>query len=464
MGYRVTGDGGAHGRPLWFDAPHDGIARPALDADAAVDVAVVGGGYTGLWTAHALLAADPTLRVLVIERDVVGAGASGRNGGWCDGMVAAGFERLAAAGGRDRALAMTRELHRTVDEVGRVAAAEGIDCHFAKSGTVTLARNGGQLARLRTEVSAAHGHGLSEGDIRMLGADETRAVVDATSVVGGLFWAHCAAVQPYRLVRGLARAVEARGGRIVEGTAVTGIGPRTARTSHGTVRADVVVRAVEGYTPELLDHHRTLAPLSSMMIATEPLSAEQWDRIGLRRRELLNDARHVVIYAQRTADDRLAFGGRGAGYRFGSEVADGPRRPGATHDRIHRTMVELFPSLADVTVTHRWGGVLGVPRDWFPSVGLDRGAGLAWAGGYVGEGVAASNLAGRTLADLILGRATELVTFPWVDHRSRVWEPEPFRWLGINGTLAVMKAADAAEARRDRPSRSASLAWRLLRR
>jgi glycine/D-amino acid oxidase-like deaminating enzyme len=127
-------------------------------------------------------------------------------------------------------------------------------------------------------------------------------------------------------------------------------------------------------------------------------------------------------------------------------------------------MVELFPSLADVTVTHRWGGVLGVPRDWFPSVGLDRGAGLAWAGGYVGEGVAASNLAGRTLADLILGRATELVTFPWVDHRSRVWEPEPFRWLGINGTLAVMKAADAAEARRDRPSRSAALAWRLLRR
>jgi glycine/D-amino acid oxidase-like deaminating enzyme len=460
----MTGPGGTHGRPLWFDTDDDGTVRPALHADTAVDVAVVGGGYTGLWTAHALLSADPSLRVLVIERESVGAGASGRNGGWCDGMVAAGFERLATAGGTDRALAMTRELHRTVDEVGRVAAAEGIECHFAKSGTVTLARNGGQLARLRSEVIAAHGHGLSTDDIRMLDVDETRALVDATSVQGGLFWTHCAAIHPYRLVRGLARAVEARGGRIVEGTAVTRIDPRAARTSHGTVRADVVVRAVEGYTPGLHDHHRTLAPISSMMIATEPLSTEQWDRIGLHRRELLNDARHVVIYAQRTADDRLAFGGRGAGYRFGSEVDAGPRRPGATHDRIHRTMVELFPSLADVDVTHRWGGVLGVPRDWYPSVGLDRGAGIAWAGGYVGEGVAAANLAGRTLADLILGRATELVTFPWVDHRSRTWEPEPLRWLGINGTLAVMKAADAAEARRDRPSRSAALAWRLLRR
>jgi glycine/D-amino acid oxidase-like deaminating enzyme len=328
---------------------------------------------------------------------------------------------------------------------------------------VTLARNRGQLTRLRAEVEAARHHGLGADDLRLLDAAEARALVDATSVVGGLTWAHCAALHPARLARGLGDAVEARGGRIVEGTTAVELADRRVRTTHGTVTAEVVVRAVEGFTPALPGHGRTLAPLSSMMLATEPLPAEVWDRIGLRNRETFNDARHVVIYGQRTADDRLAFGGRGAGYRFGSAI-DGHPRAHAAWERIRRTLVELVPVLADARITHRWGGVLGVPRDWFPSVGLDRATGTAWAGGYVGEGVAAANLAGRTLADLVLGHDTELVTFPWVGHRSRAWEPEPLRWLGINGTLAVMRAADTAEHRTDRPSRAAALAWRLLRR
>jgi glycine/D-amino acid oxidase-like deaminating enzyme len=461
----IPADGGPGTPSLWHDTLDEPrTPRGALDGDTEVDVAVVGGGYTGLWTAHALLERDPSLRVLVIERETVGFGASGRNGGWCDGMVSPGFARLAEVGGHDRAMAMCRELHRTVDRVGDTAAAEGIDCEFAKGGTVTLARNGGQLARLRTEVEEAHAAGFGEEDLRLLDPEEATATVGATAVVGGLRWAHCAALHPAKLARGLGRAVEARGGRIVEGTAATAIGPRRVGTTHGAVTAEFVVRAVEGYTPALAGHERVLAPVYSLMIATEPLPDEVWDRIGLRGRETLNDARHVVIYGQRTADGRLAFGGRGARYAFGSRIDPRTERHAPAHDRIRAALVDLFPVLADVRITHRWGGVLGVPRDWFPSVGLDRATGTAWAGGYVGEGVAAANLAGRTLADLILGRETELVTFPWVDHRSRRWEPEPLRWLGINGALTVMRAADATERRRHRASRAARLTWRLIRR
>ena len=206
-------------------------------------------------------------------------------------------------------------------------------------------------------------------------------------------------------------------------------------TARGTVRAEVVVRATEGYTATLAGQRRAVAPVHSLIIATEPLPPDVWEGIGLRRRETFTDHRHLIIYGQRTADDRLVFGGRGAPYFLAS-------RTRATFDgdypvfrRLHRTLVDLFPAVADHRVTHVWGGALGVPRDWCASVGLDRQSGLAWAGGYVGDGVGTTNLAGRTLADLVLGRDTDLVRLPWVGHRSRAWEPEPLRWLGINAGL-----------------------------
>ena len=249
---------------------------------------------------------------------------------------------------------------------------------------------------------------------------------------------------------------------IVESTSVTGIEPGMARTDQGDVRAEVIVRATEGYTPSLAGEARSLAPIYSLMVATEPLTDDMWSQIGLGGRATFADLRHMVIYGQRTDDGRIAFGGRGA--RLSVRVACRPRTEttSRTHDEIQQALVDLFPVLRDVAITHRWGGVLGAPRDWFPSVGLDRRSGLAWAGGYVGEGVAAAHLAGRTLADLITGRESELVSFPWVAHRSRRWEPEPLRWLGINGVLSTMKVADRTEARRDRPSRLAEAAWRMI--
>jgi glycine/D-amino acid oxidase-like deaminating enzyme len=187
-----------------------------------------------------------------------------------------------------------------------------------------------------------------------------------------------------------------------------------------------------------------------------------WDEIGLRRRETFADLRHMRIYGQRTADDRLAFGGRGAPYHFGSRTRPEFDRQERVHSLLRDVLVDLFPAVEGHEVTHRWGGALGVPRDWHASVGVDRLRGLAWAGGYVGDGVATANLAGRTLAQLITGRECDLTRLPWVGHRSRDWEPEPLRWLGVNGGRLLMTYADRAEARSGRPARSAKAFARLI--
>jgi glycine/D-amino acid oxidase-like deaminating enzyme len=448
---------------LWWDEVGSVTPRSALEADLDVDVAIVGGGFTGLWTALALKTADPSLRVAVLEREVAGFGASGRNGGWCSALFATSDARLAREHGVPAAMAMRRAMQDTVDEVGRAAHAEGIDCHFAKGGTVVVARSAAQVQRARDEVAAAHALGFGDDDVRWVEGADARSLVGAEGVLGATYTPHCAALQPALLARGLADAVERRGVAIYEGTAVTAIepGPRI-RTAGGHVRAAVVVRATEGYTAQLPGERRTLVPVYSLMVATEPLPHAFWERAGLARRETFADHRHVIIYGQRTADGRIAFGGRGAPYHYGSAVEGAFDRVDRVHQALSRTLIELFPDLAGVEITHRWGGPLGVPRDWRSSVGFDRSTGLAWAGGYVGDGVSTTNLAGRTLADLICGRDSDLVRLPWVGHRSPRWEPEPARWLGVNAGLWAMQASDRGESRRGRPSWLAARMGRLL--
>jgi glycine/D-amino acid oxidase-like deaminating enzyme len=451
-------------RSLWQSAlPSPVTPRPPLPGPREADVAIVGAGYTGLWTAYYLKKADPALRVVVLEAEYAGFGASGRNGGWCSALFPSSLRKVAkVAGSADGAIALQRALNATVDEVGAVVAAEGIDCHYAKGGTLVLARSQVQLERAREEVAEFREFGFGEEDLRLLSAEEARAELHATEVLGGTYTPHCAAIQPARLVRGLAEAVERMGVEIYEQTPVTSVWNGLARTPHGDVTAETVVRATEGYTTTIAGFKRALAPVYSLMLATEPLSEEQWAQIGLTRRQTFSDGRHLIIYGQRTADGRLAFGGRGAPYHYGSSIKPGYDGDPRVHAELKRVLDELFPVLREVRVEHTWGGALGVPRDWFASVGYDRAAKLAYAGGYVGDGVGAANLAGRTLADLIGGRRTELTALPWVGHRSPNWEIEPFRWIGANLGLRVMDGADAEEARTGRPSRRAALFGRFL--
>jgi glycine/D-amino acid oxidase-like deaminating enzyme len=444
-----AGEGYRH-LSLWWDSLAGPIAvRPSLPGDIEVDVAVVGAGLTGLWTAYYLTEAEPTLRIAVIDRDVVGFGASGRNGGWCSALFAASGRRLDRVAGPGSGEAMRRAMEQTIDEVGRAAATERIDCSFAKGGTVVLARSPAQQARAAHEVDQARA-GIGLDGVRLLSAEEASSMVGATSVLGGTFTPHCAVVDPARLVRGLAEVVEGRGVAVYERTTAHRVGPGAVRTDRGTIRATNVVRATEGYTRSLAGEERTLAPVYSLMIATEPLPDDLWAQIGLAERQTFSDFRHVVIYGQRTGDGRIAFGGRGAPYHFGSAVQPGFDRDRRVHQALHTTLVELFPVLADIAITHRWGGPLGIARDWFPSVGLDPRTGLAWAGGYVGDGLSTTNLAGRTLTDLILARSTDITTLPWVGHRSPRWEPEPLRYVGINAGLRLASAADRAEEKRGR--------------
>ncbi len=448
---------------LWHDTAGDDKApRPSLPGDFDVDVAVVGAGYTGLWTAYYLKRADPSLRVVVLEREVAGFGASGRNGGWCSALFPASVAWLAARYGEERAVAQHRAMQATLDEIAQVVAAEDIDCGFTKGGTVVVARTPQQLDRARAEVTETRRWGFGEDDLALLGADEARTRLAATGVLGATYTPHCAAVHPARLVRGLARAVERLGVTVHERTPVTRIEPGVVTTPTGRVRAEVVVRATEGFTAQLPGLRRTLAPVYSLMVATEPLAEEVWDQIGLQARETFADHRHLVIYGQRTSDGRLAFGGRGAPYHFGSRIRPEQDRDPAVFAALHRVLVNLLPAVEGAAFTHAWGGPLGIARDWCASVGLDRGTGLAWAGGYVGDGVSTTNLAGRTLADLVLERDTDLVRLPWVNHRSPQWEPEPLRWLGVSASLAVMTGADAEEERTGRQSRRAALLTRVL--
>jgi glycine/D-amino acid oxidase-like deaminating enzyme len=449
---------------LWRETTpgDDWTPRPPLPGDRDADVAVVGAGFTGLWTALYLARADPSLRIAVVEAETAGFGASGRNGGWCSALFPASLDSVARRSTRTAALAQHAAMRASVDEVMLAASVEDIDAQMAKGGTISLARSAPQWTRAQAAVDHARTWGLGDDQIRLLGETEATTVLGATRVRGATYTPDCAAIHPGRLVRGLADAVVRRGVTLYEQTPATAIAQGRVETRHGTLRAETVIRATEGYTRTLAGERRRLVPVYSLIIATEPLSAETWEQIGLRRRETFTDHRHLIVYGQRTADDRLVFGGRGAPYHFGSRIRAGYDRNERVFTALRATLVDLFPVLAAVKVTHAWGGALGIARDWTASVGLDRATGIGWAGGYVGDGVSTTNLAGRTLADLVLGRETELTRLPWVDHRSRLWEPEPLRWLGINTGLHAMTWADQEEARTGRESRIARVVSPLI--
>lgn len=419
-----------------------------LGGDETVDVVIVGAGYTGLWSAYHLTAGDPELRVAVIDAGEVGAGASSRNGGWCSALLPMSLHAVAQRHGRDEAIRWQQTMHRTVDDVLQTLAVESIDADQAKGGTVTLARNPAQLARTERAVAEARSFGFGPDDVRLLDSHEASDLCRATSVLGGSFTPHCAAIHPARLVHGLARTVVIRGATIWSSTAATTVEPGAVTTERGRISADRVVLATEAYTARFADRHRDVIPLYSLMIATEPLGDDVWDEIGLRERQTFHDERHLIVYGQRTADGRLAFGGRGAPYHFGSRIADRFDTDERVRDALIATLHDLFPVLADVAVPDHWGGPLAVPRDHSWRVRSDPSCRLIEAGGYTGDGVAASYLAGRIVASTITGHDPDgITTLPVCGHSSRRWEPEPLRWIGINAARLTAAAADRAERR-----------------
>ncbi len=439
------------------------VPRPPLPGNRVVDVAIVGAGYTGLWTAYYLHQRAPALRIAILEKEIAGFGASGRNGGWCSGIFPASWRRIAADGGAETVHKVQRVMNAAVDEVGRVARLERVDCDYHKGGYVSVARNAAQWTRAQAEVASARQWGLGEDILALLTRTEATQRLAASGVLGGTFAPHCAAIHPSKLVRGLAAVVESRGVQIFEGTEVTAIAPGRLTTSHGVVTAETVIVATEGYTPTLPGRRRDLIPMYSLMVATAPLPNDVWANLGLGDRQTFSDKRHLRIYGQRTSDGRIAFGGRGAPYHFGSRIRPEFDRDENVHEMLRHALLDLLPGLPrSIEFTHAWGGNLGIPRDWYPSVHFDPQTRLGFAGGYVGDGVALANVTGRALADLITDTESDLTTLPFVRRRSPRWEPEPFRWLGVNGVTHLFRTADRVEARTGLPAKRTSWFWRRL--
>jgi glycine/D-amino acid oxidase-like deaminating enzyme len=454
-----------YGRIYWHDSCGEDLApRPALAADETVDVAILGGGFSGLWTALYLLRADPALNVAVIERRFAGHGASGRNGGWCSPRFPVLIDEMETRFGAESTRSTIHALYDMIEEIGRVTEEEGIDAHFTRGGLLSIARTQRQMAGLKATYATYDRLGLA-GDTQMLDAAEAAGLIAVRGVLGGMKTHAGASVHPARLVRGLARAVERRGGRIYEGTEVTRVRPgrpAALETAGGVITARrAVVLAGEAYLADLEGWHRQLLPISSMIVATAPLDPATWAQIGWQGSESLSSGAYTKDYLTRTRDGRILFGSRGAPYLFGSRLSDAALADPALYQPIIDTLHDWFPPLRDVPVSHAWGGYLGVPRDGLPSVHFDRDSGLANVFGYTGRGVATSALAGRALAGLIADRPDFVPAAPMIRSPGKLWEIEPLRWIGVRYIQNAFARIDAADFRDGSAPVDARLAKKL---
>lgn len=436
-----------------FGATSDIPVRPALSGDISVDVAIVGGGYTGLWTAYELLKAQPDLSVVVLEAEFVGFGPSGRNGGAVIAQIVGSRSFWNKRGGPDGAYRMERAVQQGINEIKSVVEEENIDCSFTKAGVLIVARNRMEEDQLKAGVEADRKNGFSEADSVYLNAKELSERIRIDHQFGARFSPHSGSHDPGKLVRGLADAVERRGGKIFEGTRVTEIVPHAAITEVGTVTAKYVIRATEAYTSSI--EPRRIIPVYTTMISTDVIPEAIWSEIGWQNRETVL-AEHPFLHLQHTADHRITIGGDNpkVPYQWGSGTSAEGKPDQKLIDHYYGQLIKLFPALDGIGITSEWAGVFGAPRDWAPSVGLDENTGLGWAGGYVGEGVVASNMAGRTMKDLILGQSTDMTKLPWVRKQARKWELEPFRWVGAQ---AIFRGRLIGEHREEKTGKASKI-------
>lgn len=433
-------------KSLWWDSLLKPLKpRESVNSNLNFDVAIIGAGYTGLWSAYYLKQKEPNLNICVFDASVAGFGASGRNGGWCSALFPVGLDKLAKQSDRQTAIRMQKTMFETVNEVGRIIEKENIDAEWLKGGSYSIARDDIQLKRAKMEANHFKEWGFNDDDFTFLNQTEAKERINASNILGTTFTPHCAAINPAKLVRQLAEVIEKMGVKIFENSKVTNFSQNQVIVNNYLIKTNFIINATEAYRSNFKKYKRASIPVYSLMIATEPLSQNVWNEIGLKNRETFADYRNVIIYGQRTKDNRFAFGGRGAPYHFGSKINPIFDQHKKTHEDLLETLIDIFPVIKGVKVTHTWGGPLAIARDWASHVTFNQKSNILSAGSYVGDGVGTSNLAGRTISDLILNRSTDLTNLPWVQHKSKKWEIEPFRWIGVNSTLQMAKIADVVE-------------------
>jgi glycine/D-amino acid oxidase-like deaminating enzyme len=432
---------------FWLSQIGDMPRRAALNENISVDIVLVGAGFTNLWVAYYLIRQKPELKIAILEREAAGFGASGRNGGFVSHSLPGQRRRYAKLHGIESVIRFQHAMFDTIDEIIRVTESEGIEADLIKNGEAVIATNPAQLRRIREEYTTDKRWGFGGEDHQIVEGSGVKEYPHIDGAAGVLWSPHCARVQPAKLASGLAQVVERLGVRIFENTFVTDIVAHAASTEAGyTASATYVVRGTEGYTPSLRGQRRDWLPKLSSMIVTVPLEKSTLRRIGWGNAVMLRDAAHSFCFIQKTADDRIALGGPGVPYYFGSRTDSMGRTPLRSEDALVAALHRLFPELRRTEVDHTWTGVLGVPRDWCSTVNINRETGICIVGGYVGDGVSSSNLAGRTLRDLLLGNDSNLTRLPWVGKQIRKWEPEPLRWIALRGLYGIYTQADRFEA------------------
>ena len=438
----------AEARPevYWLDRPDRPAPRPALESDAAADLVVVGGGYSGLWTALLAKERDPGRDVLLVEGGRVGWAASGRNGGFCAASLTHG-----EANGRARWPREYAALHRlgreNLDEIEQTIARYGIDCDFRRTGELTVATQPHEVEWLRE--AAAEGQG------RFLDRDGVRTELDSPTYLAGLLDPdETALVDPARLAWGLAEAAESLGVRIVEGTRVTGLRRRRAgvslETHTGAAIAAGQVALGTNVFPSLLRRVSLhTVPVYDYVLMTEPLTPAQLDSIGWRSRAGVGDSANQFHYYRLTEDNRILWGGYDAVYHYGRRVQPSRDQRPETFDRLAEHFFETFPQLEGLRFTHRWGGAIDTCTRFCAFFGTAMRGRVAYALGYTGLGVGATRFGAHVMLDLLDGRRTEATVLEMVRRRPLPFPPEPLAWAGIQLTRWSLARADENEGRRN---------------
>lgn len=429
----------------------------------STDLAIVGGGYTGLWAAYFYKKHNPDKNVTILEAEHVAYGASGRNGGWVSSLVPGNRARFAAHSprGKDASVALQREFIDSVPEILKTLNHEGIEADQSLSGMLSAAHTAAGLNRLKSKRDTDLDYGYCEDEVIALSRDEFRDHIRIDDVHGGLYYPDVACVNPAKLAFGLAEVVQRMGVRIIENSRVTQVQANDVWIGSERVVADSIFVCTEAYSGPLIGNRR-LIPINSSVIASQPLPAEAWGKIGWSQRFCLNDSAHTFIYAQRTADDRIAIGGRGSPYKFASGTGGEGTTSSATVEQLLSKLRSFFPGV-EFQADYAWSGVLGVTRDWNGSVAFDRSTQIGHSLGYAGHGVTSAFVGGRTLAELASGLDSPRTELPWVGYTSPRWEPEPIRWAGIHGMYSLFGVADKWEEKHKSTNTSliASAASRL---
>jgi glycine/D-amino acid oxidase-like deaminating enzyme len=433
----------AHSQPVpfWLDTPDRPAARPPITADTAADLAIVGGGFCGLWTAVLAKERDTSAEVVLVDSDRIAWAASGRNGGFCAASLTHG-----EANGRSRFPSDYDELarlgDRNLDGIAATVERYGIDCHFERTGELHVATEPYQVEELASEA----------GDF--LDRDAVRAEVDSPTYLGGLWDRHAAAMlDPARLAWGLAAAAESLGVRIAENTEVTALardgGGMRVTTPHGSLRVRRVALATNAFRPLLRRLRLHTVPVYDYVLMTEPLTAAQLASVGWRHRQGIGDSANQFHYYRLTHDNRILFGGYDAIYHYGRRVEPAYDDRPATFAKLAEHFFTTFPQLHGLRFSHRWGGAIDTCTRFCAFHGTGYGGRVAYSLGFTGLGVGATRFAAEVMLDLLGDSATPLTRLDLVRRRPLPFPPEPLAYLGIQATRWSLAAADRHEGRRN---------------